>query len=208
MSAVKEYARVRQVKIGAIIGRDESSYDLTIEEDVLLGDPKYDAPRVVLLLARLVEQATNLSRSQALPISEAAEAVKLDTEKRWVPDLDWREFCRGAEGVSVEKQGVQVFTADLRSRSIRIRETPNTYELASIVRHKVPPDTEYLAIRTWRRNRAIHLLGFRIDRKDRMIAEAWIPKPGLNPQEFVTCLRNLAVECDLFEYTLTGRDSD
>ena len=42
MLAVEKSALMRHVRVGAIIGRDEASYDLTVEEDVVLGDPAHD----------------------------------------------------------------------------------------------------------------------------------------------------------------------
>lgn len=60
--ALEESARMRRARIGAIIGRDEASYDLTVEEDVLLGDPEHDVSRVTILLRRVAEEADALEK--------------------------------------------------------------------------------------------------------------------------------------------------
>jgi len=52
------------------------------------------------------------------------------------------------------------------------------------------------------------LMGFRIDRRGRLVGEAWVPKAGLTGEEFQLYVRHLAVEADRFEYGLTGRDSE
>jgi hypothetical protein len=55
------------VHIGAIITTEENAYDLTVEEDVLLGkEDAEDAKRVAALIRRVVEQA-NLEEQAHLP---------------------------------------------------------------------------------------------------------------------------------------------
>lgn len=77
MREVEESALLRPVRIGAILGRDEASYDLTVEEDVLLGDPRHDVARVALLLRRVADHADALeqihlpSLDQSLAVFEA-----------------------------------------------------------------------------------------------------------------------------------------
>jgi len=53
-----------QSRIGAILTREERTYDLTVEDDVLLGAPEHDAPRVGLLVRRVAEQADRMEREQ------------------------------------------------------------------------------------------------------------------------------------------------
>lgn len=49
------------MKIGAIVGKEERSYDLTVEGDVLLGPtPDHDGERVAMLVRRVVVQADRL----------------------------------------------------------------------------------------------------------------------------------------------------
>jgi hypothetical protein len=50
-------------RIGAILDEDTGSYDLTVEEDVLLTtEPQYDAARLQTLLTRVVDQADRLEQ--------------------------------------------------------------------------------------------------------------------------------------------------
>ena len=50
------------------------------------------------------------------------------------------------------------------------------------------------------------MIEFRVDRRGRLVGEAWVPKPGLDADEFLLYVRRVAEECDRFEYILTGRD--
>jgi len=65
-----------------------------------------------------------------------------------------------------------------------------------------------LPLQTWIRNRHTHLVGFRLDRKRRLVAESWIPNIGLTPEEVCMYLRVLAQAADRFEYILTGKDAE
>lgn len=58
----------------------------------------------------------------------------------------------------------------------------------------------------WRRNRASHVVGFRIDGQQRLLAEAVAPLVELTQGEFVTYLTAVAAEADRMELVLTARD--
>lgn len=58
----------------------------------------------------------------------------------------------------------------------------------------------------WQKNRHTSLISFRIDRRGNAVGEAWIPKDGLEAEEFAFIIRILAKECDWMEYQLTGKD--
>jgi len=62
MDVIAESIRTAPVRLGAILSRDERSYDLTVEEDVLLGSRETDARRVGMLLVRVAEQADVLEQ--------------------------------------------------------------------------------------------------------------------------------------------------
>lgn len=47
-------------RVGAILTREARSYDLTVEDDVLLAAPEYDAARVALLINRVVQEADRM----------------------------------------------------------------------------------------------------------------------------------------------------
>lgn len=122
---------------------------------------------------------------------------------------DWRQFCRGAEGISVDSDGVTVITHGERQHRLGIHETADTYELTGLVaRLAALSDIPDVPLRAWRRNRGTQLVGFRVDHKGRLVGEAWVPKAGLGREEFLTYLRRVAAECDLFEYHLTGKDRE
>lgn len=122
---------------------------------------------------------------------------------------DWQQFCRGAEGVSIDGNGVDVTTADQRRHRVDIRETSDMYELSGVVARPAAVGTvPDVALRAWRRNRAMQLVGFRVDTKGRLVGETWVPKAGLRREEFLIYVRRVATECDLFEYHLTGKDRE
>ncbi len=62
--AIVQRAARGQSRVGAILTREERSYDLTVEDDVLLGAAGHDAVRVGLLVRRVVEQADQMEREQ------------------------------------------------------------------------------------------------------------------------------------------------
>ncbi len=122
---------------------------------------------------------------------------------------DWRQFCRGVDGISIDGDGVVIVFASERRHRVEIRETAETFELAGVVAK--PPALEGILdapLRAWCRNRGTQLLGFRMDRKGRLVGEAWVPKAGLDRDEFLLYVRRVAAECDLFEYHLTGKDRE
>ena len=80
MAAVEKSALMRHVRIGAIIGRDEASYDLTVEEDVLLGDSEHDIPRVTLLLRRVAEHADALEQIHLPLLDQALEVFEAELQ--------------------------------------------------------------------------------------------------------------------------------
>lgn len=62
MPAIVESVHRRRARIGAILGQDESSYDLTVEDDVLLGAPEFDQTRIAALLRHVAENADVLEQ--------------------------------------------------------------------------------------------------------------------------------------------------
>lgn len=78
MALVKESARKNPAKVGAIVGRDDISYDLTVEDDVLLGDPSFDAARAAVLLSRVAEQADALEQIHLPFLDQALEVFQAD----------------------------------------------------------------------------------------------------------------------------------
>jgi hypothetical protein len=119
---------------------------------------------------------------------------------------EWTKLCRD-EAFTVDGEGVIVTLAHERRHRIEVRDAGDVYELHGIVARgsvvRAQPD---LPLRIWERNRATELVGFRIDRRKRLLGESWVPKAGLTAAEFGTYLRHLAAVCDRLEFLLTGSD--
>ena len=123
--------------------------------------------------------------------------------------VEWASLCR-AKGFEIDEPFVDV-VEDVRRQHIRIRihidEAGEYYHLTSIVaRRSIVSAANDLPMQVWLRNRHASLVGFWIDDHDRLIGESWVPKAGLSDNEFQFYLRQVAKECDGFEYALTGTD--
>lgn len=122
---------------------------------------------------------------------------------------DWRELCRKSSDLSLEADGVVVTFENQRRHRLDVHETDEAYVLTGIVaRQAIFADVPDAALRAWKRNRSTQLVGFRVDRKGRLVGEAWVPKAGLERDEFLLYVMRVATECDLFEYHLTGKDRE
>ncbi|MBN1903048.1 DEAD/DEAH box helicase family protein [Candidatus Sumerlaeota bacterium] len=77
-------AKTGFVRIGAILSRDDRSYDLTVEDDVILAAPEYDMNRISRLIRKVVEQAENMEQlhfqSQDMPVEEFEENLAKEGE--------------------------------------------------------------------------------------------------------------------------------
>jgi superfamily II DNA or RNA helicase len=62
-SATVAHAATMPSRLGAILTREARQYDLTVEDDVVLRDPEHDAPRVALLVRRVVEHADRMEQA-------------------------------------------------------------------------------------------------------------------------------------------------
>jgi hypothetical protein len=58
--AIAQRAARCPARLGAILTREARSYDLTVEDDVLLAAPVHDASRIGLLIGRVVQQADRM----------------------------------------------------------------------------------------------------------------------------------------------------
>lgn len=120
----------------------------------------------------------------------------------------WLPFC-DAPDLAASDPHIDVTFADGRTHRVRVEEQTEAYLLSGfVVRQSIVASLPDLPVQTWLRNRTVSLAGFRIDRRGRLVGEAWIPKVGLTAEEFQLYVRKLAVECDRFEYLLTGRDAE
>lgn len=127
--------------------------------------------------------------------------------RRWLSGLDRRRFdtAEGSVtcwfGVKGESRRHQVRLVD-EGDQVRMEATIATRSHVARMGHD-----EFSIYRwAWRRNRGNAIVGFRVDHRERLIAEAVAPKIGLTDAEFETYLVAVAAEADRMELVLTGRD--
>ena len=122
---------------------------------------------------------------------------------------DWVRLCSQAEDLAVSEPHVDVMFGDGRRHRVTVKDEGDSYLISGCVaRQAVVTSIHDLPVRAWTRNRATQLVGFRIDRRLRLVGEAWLPKEGITREEFQLYLRRVAYECDRFEYLLSGRDAE
>jgi hypothetical protein len=122
--------------------------------------------------------------------------------------VSWSGLCE-ANDLTVEAHQLIVALGDGRKHRVVVSEEVDGYRLVALVaRLAVLASIPDAPIRSWLRNRETQLVGFRIDRRGRLQAEAWVPKTGLTAEEFQLYARTLATEADRFEFALTGKDSE
>lgn len=121
---------------------------------------------------------------------------------------EWTRWCKGA-GLSVDGDTIEVRFADERHQRVRVLDEGDSLRVIGVVaRRGVVDGLENIALRSWSRNRATQLVGFRLDDRGRLVGESWIPKAGLSGEELIMYVRQVAAECDRLEYLLTGRDME
>jgi hypothetical protein len=81
MEAVEASTRARPVRVGAIVGREEGTYDLTVEEDVLLVAPDHDVTRVGTLLRRVAAEADALEQIHLPSLDQPLELFEADLKR-------------------------------------------------------------------------------------------------------------------------------
>lgn len=120
----------------------------------------------------------------------------------------WKGMARAAD-LRVQGEQVEVRFADDRKHRVWISDSGEAYELQAVVaRRSVVEAHPEISDTIWNRNRVTQLVGFRIDRHSRLVAEAWVPKAGVTAEEFQIYVRTVATESDRFEFLLTGRDAE
>jgi len=119
---------------------------------------------------------------------------------------DWGRLCR-ANDLDIDEPYIDVKCNGERWQRVAVEDQGDAYMISAyVVRQAVVSSLPDVPIQAWLRNRALMLVGFRIDRQGRLMGEAWIPKAGLEAEEFQLYVRMLATECDRFEYALTGKN--
>lgn len=121
---------------------------------------------------------------------------------------DWVQMLKPAD-FSIEGSQVEVSLRDGRKHRVEVIEKNSELVLrAFVVKQAVVNSLPTLPLTIWKRNRSVSLVAFRIDRKNRLIAECRVPVSGLAPEEFQFYLRTIAIEADRLEFLLTGRDQE
>jgi hypothetical protein len=123
--------------------------------------------------------------------------------------IDWRKLCAGARDVQIDGAAVVVTLGHGRKHRVDVESKSDAVELHAVVaRRAVVDELETPALAAWHRNRAVSLVGFRLDERGRLVGESWVPGAGLTAPEFMVYLRGIATACDLFEFHLTGKDRE
>ncbi len=118
---------------------------------------------------------------------------------------DWQRYC-GCRDLEPERHIVRVTLPGRRVHRLSVVDEADAYRLTVVVvGASIVDRSEGLAVRMWERNRSTELVGFKIDAKSRLIAEAWVPKAGLTASEFRAYVHAVAAECDRLQYQLTGK---
>jgi len=119
---------------------------------------------------------------------------------------EWRRFCKPRD-LAVDGGEINVQLAEGRHHVISVEETDDSLRLVGIVtRQAATAAIPNLLPIIWEKNRALQLVGFRVDRRGRLVGEVLVPGAGLDADEFQLCVRTLAAECDRMEYLMTGKD--
>lgn len=99
-----------------------------------------------------------------------------------------------------------------RMQRIHLARKSNFYVLTSPVAHvegvtgKDSRKRRKLQLRIWARNALKPLVCLRIDGRDRIIGQILVPVGQTSSSTIEFYLKNLARDCDRFEYVLTGLD--
>lgn len=120
---------------------------------------------------------------------------------------EWKAWCRAESDLTVRGDVVEVKLPDSRSHRVTVESGDDGLTLtARIATRGAMANVDDAELLVWERNRATQLVGFRIDKLDLLIGEAWVPAAGLTAAELVFYVRHLAAECDRLEALLTGLD--
>jgi hypothetical protein len=121
---------------------------------------------------------------------------------------EWVMLCQ-ADDLTVEEPYIQVRLGESRRQRVMVKDEGESYNLSAVVvRQAIVTALPDIVIKAWLHNRGTPLVGFCLDERGRLAGEAWVPKTGLSTAEFQCYVRTVAIECDRFKYTLTGRDVD
>lgn len=118
--------------------------------------------------------------------------------KEWIADKDMK----------IINDVINIKISDERSHVVNINETDEHLiavgKIASRSKVESNVDIEWI----WHRNRHAMFVSYCLDKAGCLIGEIWIPKIGLEKDEFQLLVRILAQECDRLEYLITGKDCE
>lgn len=116
---------------------------------------------------------------------------------------EWRSLADAPDFVP-SRSSIEVRFGSGRKHTVEVAGgDPAQWRFRSIVASKAVFERHELE--PWRMNRAAVLIGYRRDRRGRLVAEAWVPRDAA-PEEFQFVVRRLATESDRLELRLTGSD--
>ncbi len=119
---------------------------------------------------------------------------------------NWKTFCAESPFRIVGNE-VHVALEQGRRQLIEVSASDDVIYLHSVVaKPAAVARFESAGLRAWQRNRAVSVVAFRVDERGRMIGESWVPTAGLTRDEFQLYLKTVAIECDRFEFQITGSD--
>ncbi len=81
MERAKEITRRLPEQIGIVEEADDRGSDLTVEEEVLLGEPSHDGPRVAWLVSRVVAAADGIEHGLWPGMDPTFEEVRKNLAK-------------------------------------------------------------------------------------------------------------------------------
>lgn len=123
--------------------------------------------------------------------------------------IKWRGLCREAR-LPIDGSAIKVRFADERGHTVYVDNSTLEGDAVRVWAVAARPSavegmSEPESFAAFR-NRRSDVVGFKLDRKGRLIGEAWIPADGLDAEEWGVYVRAVAQACDWLEYQLTGRD--
>ncbi len=122
--------------------------------------------------------------------------------------IDWRALSKHPR-FTVRADVIDVSLPDGRRHRVTVSEEHNELRLTARIATRTPLSRlEAPELFVWNRNRNISLVGFRLDRHDSVVGEAWVPSHGLDAEDFSQYVLAVAEECDRLEALLTGEDDE
>jgi hypothetical protein len=121
-------------------------------------------------------------------------------------NADWRDLSRLAR-LRIDGDGIRASVGSGREQLVRVDETDDGFLISSKI---LPPrhvrDLPDLTATVFSVNRLSELVGFRIDDRDWLVGEAWVPSAGLTVSEWQFYVQKVATVCDRLEHVLAGVD--